>query len=121
VAWLNSMRTHLEPVVTKTDLGILRWLHFLCLAYLVAALFKGREHVLRSKLAAPFIKTGQQSLSVFLSSMALSILAGMALDMIHRNMLSVVLVNGVGIGILMLIAYLMAWFKSQPWRAKAGQ
>jgi maltodextrin utilization protein YvdJ len=96
-------------------------LHFLCLAYLAAALFKGREHILKSKLAAPFVKTGQQSLSVFLSSMALSVLAGMALDVIHRNIPTIVLVNGAGIGILMLIAYLIAWFKSQPWRAKARQ
>jgi hypothetical protein len=121
VAWLNSLRTHLEPFVSKSDLGILRWLHFLCLAYLAVALFNGREHVLKSNLAAPFIKIGQQSLSVFLSGMALSILAGMVLDVIHRNILTVVLVNGAGMGILMLIAYLVAWFKSQPWRAKAGQ
>jgi hypothetical protein len=121
VAWLTRMRTHLEPFVTKTDLGILRWLHFLCLAYLAAAVFKGREHILNGKFAAPFVKTGQQSLSVFLSGMALSIVAGMALDVIHRNMLSVVLVNAVGIGILILIAYVVAWFKSQPWRAGARQ
>jgi hypothetical protein len=121
VAWLNTMRTHLEPFITKSDLGILRWLHFLCLSYLAAALLKGREHILKSNLAGPFVKVGQQSLSVFLSGMALSVLAGMALDVIHRNILNIVLVNGAGMGILMLIAYLIAWFKSQPWRAKARQ
>jgi hypothetical protein len=121
VAWLKTARMHLEPFVTKSDLGILRWLHLLCLAYLATALLKGREHIFKSNFAAPFIKTGQQALPVFLSGMALSVLAGMALDVIRRNMLSIVLVNGAGIGILMLIAYLVSWFKSQPWRPKARQ
>ena len=85
VGWLDDLREHLEPFVSKTNLGILRWLHFMCLAYLAAALLNGREKVLESKLAAPLIKTGQQSLPVFLTGMGLSYIAGMALDVLGRN------------------------------------
>lgn len=119
VGWLKTLRIHLEPLVSKTDLGILRWLHFLCMAYVMVNLLKGREYVLNGKLAAAFIVTGQQALSVFLMGMALSQLAGMALDVWGRSILSTVIVNGVGIVVLILSAHVMAWFKSQPWRGTA--
>jgi hypothetical protein len=116
VDWLNDLRKHMEPLVVKTDLGILRWLHFLCLAYLAVVLLKGREHVLNAKLAEPFVKTGQQALPVFVTGMTLSFLAGMALDVWGRGIVSIAVVNAAGIGILILSAYVVAWFKSQPWR-----
>jgi hypothetical protein len=116
VDWLNNLRKHLEPLVVKTDLGILRWLHFLCLAYLAVFLLKGREHVLKAKLASPFVKTGQQALPVFVTGMSLSFLAGMALDVWGRGIVSIAVVNAAGIGVLILTAYVVAWLKSQPWR-----
>ena len=80
VPWLDAIRAQIEPLVDKTNLGILRYAHFLCLAYLSAAVLKGREHVLNGRLAAPIVKTGQQALPVFLSGTALSFMGGMALD-----------------------------------------
>jgi hypothetical protein len=116
VAWLSAWEKHLEPFITKTNLGVLRLLHFLCLAYLMAFLLKGREHVLKGKIAAPFVKTGQQPLPVFVTGMTLSMVAGMALDVWGRGIASVAVVNGLGLGMLILTAYVVAWFKSQPWR-----
>jgi hypothetical protein len=118
VGWLNTVRMCLEPLVSKTNLGVLRYLHFLCLAYLAVVLLSGREKVLSVKAAAPVIKAGQQSLPVFLSGMALSYLAGMALDVWERTALKVLVVNGVGVCVLVFIGYVVAWFKSQPWRVK---
>jgi len=117
-AWLTELQKPLKILVTKTNLGVLRWLHFLCLAYLMVVLFKGREHVLHGRLAAPFVKTGQQALSVFLSGMALSFIVGMVLDLWGRSLFSVVVVNAAGIVFLILEAYVLAWFKSEPWRGK---
>jgi hypothetical protein len=116
VDWLSTLEKRMEPLVTKTNLGVLRWLHFLCLAYLMVFLLKGREHVLKGKIAAPFVKTGQQALPVFVTGMALSLVAGMALDVWGRGVASVAVVNASGLGILMLTAHVVAWFKSQPWR-----
>jgi hypothetical protein len=116
VAWLSALEKHLEPFTTKTNLGVLRLIHFLCLAYLMVFLFKGREQVLKGKIAAPFVKTGQQPLPVFVTGMTLSIVAGMALDVWGRGIASVTVVNGLGLGMLILTAYVIAWFKSQPWR-----
>ena len=119
VGWLDDLREYLEPFVSKTNLGILRWLHFMCLAYLAGALLKGREQILEK--AGPLVKTGQQSLPVFLTGMGLSYIAGMALDELGRNILISALVNAAGIASLILLAYVMAWFKSQPWRSQRRQ
>jgi hypothetical protein len=116
VAWLKAAQRALIPLIDKTDLGVMRLLHFLCLAYLAVTFLRGRERVLQGKMAAPIVKTGQQALPVFLTSMALSHLAGMALDVWGRSVWTVAVVNLSGFGFLMLTAYVVAWFKSQPWR-----
>jgi len=116
VEWLSILRKEMAPIISKTNLGVLRWLHFLCLAYLSVFFLKGREHVVRGKVAEPLVVTGQQALPVFVTGMTLSLLAGMALDVWGRGFVSIAVVNAAGIGILMLFAYVMAWFKSQPWR-----
>jgi hypothetical protein len=54
-----------------------------------------------------------------LTSMGLSYIAGMALDVLGHDILTTALVNAVGLASLILLAYLMAWFKSQPWRSQA--
>jgi hypothetical protein len=120
IAWLDAAQSLLNPLVDKTDLGILRYVHFLSLGYLMVALFKGREHILHGRLAIPFIKTGQQALPVFLTGMFLSIAAGMALDVWGRSVPDTVAVNAAGIAFLTLTGYVTQWFKSQPWRGKMG-
>jgi hypothetical protein len=119
VPWLDAIRAHIEPLVGKTNLGILRYAHFLCLAYLAVALFKGREQVLNGRLAAPIVKTGQQALPVFLCGIALSFMGGMALDVFGRGVWSTLAVNAAGMAMLAGVAVMTAWFKSQPWRPKA--
>lgn len=113
--WLDTLRGHLEPFVDKTNLGILRWVHFICLAYLAVAVLKGREHVLHRKAGAPFVKTGQQALPVFLTGTAMSFMGGMALDAWGRSIPKTLVVNAIGIALLILAAIVVAWFKSQPW------
>jgi hypothetical protein len=119
VKWLNILRISLEPFVAKTNLGILRYVHFLCLMYLTVSLLKGHEKALHSRCAAPFVQTGQQALPVFLTGIALSFFAGMALDVWGRSIPKTLVVNAAGIVLLILTAYMVAWFKSQPWRPPA--
>jgi hypothetical protein len=119
VPWLDAVRTHLEPLVEKTNLGVLRYIHFLCLAYLSVALLNGRAHVLNGRLAAPIVMAGQQALPVFLCGTALSFMGGMALDVFGRGVVATVCVNAAGMAALVGVAALVAWFKSQPWRPKA--
>jgi hypothetical protein len=119
VAFLSTARAYIEPLLSKTNLGVLRYVHFLCLAYLAVTLLKGHEDSLHSRYAAPIVKSGQQALPVFLTGIAMSFSAGMALDVWDRSISKTVVVNAVGIGLLVLTAYIVAWFKSEPWRPPA--
>jgi len=119
VNWLDTVRFYIEPFVSKTNLGILRYVHFLCLAYLAVAFLKGHEETLHSRYAAPFVQSGQQALPVFLTGIALSFSAGMVLDVWGRSIPKTIVVNAAGILLLILTAYMVAWFKSQPWRPPA--
>ena len=104
---------------SKTDLGILRYIHFLAIAYVTVVLLKGHEQrILLSRWLRPVIKCGQQSLPVFLFSMVLSRLAGIALDQTGREIGWVLLINAAGIGSLIGIAYLLGWLKAEPWRKR---
>ncbi|MDH3673525.1 MAG: OpgC domain-containing protein [Gammaproteobacteria bacterium] len=120
IEWLSEIRESLKPFIVKTNFGILRWVHFMALAYLIVIALRGREWILRSRIAAPFVKTGQNALPVFLMSMAMAYTAGMVLDRIGRNDLNFALVNISGLILLIALAYMFGWFKSTPWRKRPG-
>lgn len=109
----------LAPYRAKTDYGMLRYVHFFCLAYLALAFVKGREHLLEANWAKPILKVGQQALPVFLLNMWLAQLAGMALDTAGRTTATVALINLFGLGCVVGFAYLVSWIKSSPWQAAA--
>lgn len=119
--WIYDARDLVWGLLDKTHFGLLRYVHFLALAYLawIAAGEGGRRLAGGGgwgRIVSVTRKVGQQSLAIFLSGMVLAQIAGMVLDLTGRTMLSTALVNIAGFVILVLIAYLVAWFKSQPWR-----
>ncbi|MEM7317817.1 MAG: OpgC domain-containing protein [Pseudomonadota bacterium] len=112
----------------KTEFGLLRYVHFLSLAYLgwVAAGERGaRLLAVGTGVAAQIwqvmltliTKVGQQSLAVFVFSMAAARLIGVGLDISGRDTVSVLFANLFGFALIIGVAYLAAWFKSQPWKA----
>jgi hypothetical protein len=117
-ATLTSIHEVVAPWAAKTDFGLLRWLHFLALAYLAVLALRGREHLLRGAWAAPILQVGQQSLAVFLFSMVLARIAGMVLDELGRVGWVFALVNVAGFALLIGCAYLVGWIKSSPWRRR---
>ena len=68
---------------------------------------------------AVILKVGQQSLAVFIASMYLARLMGVALDVTGRTPLNAVLINLAGMALLVAVAYGAGWFKSAPWRRPA--
>ena len=106
---------------TKTDFGILRYVHFLSLAYLawVAAGERGVRlawGTLWPRFVAVVRKVGQQSLAVFLVSMFIARFMGLAFDLWGKDWWTVWAVNLGGFGVLIVTAYTVSWFKGQPWR-----
>ncbi len=127
--WIRQFWAPLKDFRFKTDFGLLRYVHFLALAYLawVVAGTGGRRliatgtgplaHVWQFLLRVTS-KVGQQSLAVFVFSMALARMIGFALDEVGRSPAKVAMANLTGFAIITSVAYTAAWFKSQPWRAR---
>lgn len=113
----------------KTDFGLFRFMHFLALAYLgwVVAGEKGARLIATGTGALAQIwqvvltlitKVGQQSLAVFVFSMAAARILGVLLDQTGRDFFPVLFANLLGFALIIGVAYLAGWFKSQPWKAK---
>lgn len=113
----------------KTDFGIFRYLHFLALAYLawmvageggarLRATGTGIAAAIWQRVLAIITKVGQQSLAVFVFSMAAARILGFLLDQIGRTTPNFALINLFGFALLIAVAYTAGWFKSQPWRSK---
>ena len=132
VALAAEWRAVLSPYFDKTDFGILRYVHFLALAYLawvavgpVGARLQpppGEGTMARGwrVVLAMILKVGQQSLAVFIASMYLARLMGVALDVTGRAYAGMIVVNLAGVAILIGVAYAVGWFKSAPWRRAPG-
>ncbi len=121
IGMFQAWRDALGPLIAKTDFGILRYVHFLALAYVAwAAAGEGGHRLLGGGPWGRFVhvvkKVGQQSLAVFLTSMVLAQFAGAVLDFIGRQPLTFALVNLAGFAVLVATAYVTAWYKSEPWR-----
>lgn len=117
IALFGEWRAHLEPWLDKSHLGLLRWLHFLALAYLMNVLFRRKAHWLEGALARRIAEMGRHSLLMFLLSMSLSHLAGMVLDWTGREMVAIFAVNFAGLALLLQAARGLSWLHSQPWKA----
>jgi hypothetical protein len=115
----QGWRETLAPWWDKTDYGILRYVHFLALAYLAIQIVRGREHLMLSPYARPILVIGQQALPVFLLNLFIARLAGMVLDEIGRDQLTWALVNIAGLMMIVGFAYTVSWIKSAPWKAAA--
>ncbi len=126
--WVRGWRSENSYLFTKSDFGILRYIQFLSLAYLgwVAAGHQGaRLSVGRvwTFIVGVFRKVGQQSLAIFVTSMVLARVLGYLLDLYAvtpdepgKNQWVVLAINLFGFAFLIVTAYLVSWFKSEPWR-----
>ena len=128
--WARDWRIENRQLISKSDFGILRYVHFLALAYLawVLAGDKGNRLVAHGSsllarlwqgIMAIILKVGQQSLAVFVVSIFVARFNGFALDMLGRDTGTSLAVNAFGCAMLILTAYLAGYFKSQPWRKAA--
>ena len=127
--WARDWRVANKLLIDKSSFGLLRYVHFLALAYLcwVAAGDKGDRLLpqgpgtfarIWERCLAIILKVGQQSLAVFVVSMFTARLMGFTMDVLGRATVTVLLVNLAGACILIATAYGAGWFKSQPWRVK---
>ncbi|WP_373636751.1 OpgC family protein [Yoonia sp. BS5-3] len=128
--WARDWRSANSALFFKSDFGILRYVQFLALAYVawflagpMGARIRAREGggigaQIWAMVLAVIMKVGQQSLAVFVFSMFFARLMGVMFDLMGRSHATMVLVNAIGFAAIIGIAYLAAWFKSQPWKTR---
>ncbi|MCU0736238.1 MAG: OpgC domain-containing protein [Methylotetracoccus sp.] len=114
--WLQGAHAMLQPLLEKTRFGPLRLIHFLALAYLVIVSLRYGEQWLQRTWAQSIVQMGRQSLPIFVVSMALSYVGGMAYDVVGHHAGSILWINLGGCLLLILAGYGLAWIKSSPWK-----
>ena len=111
----QAARDLVIPAGEKTDLHILRVLHFLALTYLVLSLIEPWRNRLDRGAGHLLILIGRQSLACFLASVMLARLLGTIADMAGRGELVVALLNLAGFALILATALVVGWFKNAPW------
>jgi hypothetical protein len=117
VPFFRDAREALWPVIDKTHVGLLRYVHFLALAYLSFVAVGEGGRYLKGPIVRLVCKVGQQSLAIFLTGLVLSFSGSVLLNLLGRDYFTVPMVNLGGMGLLVITAYVVAWFKSVPWKA----
>lgn len=118
---LRDIRKAASPLFNKTDFGILRYVHFLALAYLAWVAVGPEGARLRrggwaGRIVAIICRVGQQSLAVFAASMVLARLLGAVLKLAGGGLLAALMVNLAGFALIIGVAWIAAYFKGQPWK-----
>lgn len=119
----------LKDFRTKTEFGLFRFVHFLAIAYLAwVAVGEGGRRLIAVgsgplarvwRVVLKFTsKVGQQSLAIFVLSMALARLIGFMLDQTGRTITTIAIANLSGFALMIFVAYMVGWFKSNPWKSK---
>src|SRR5919108_4058248 len=103
----------LLPLLSKTNLSLLRFANVLVLALLVARLIPAQAASLAGCIARPFIMCGQHSLHVFCLSILLSTIGRLVINEFLGGTLLQCVVLAAGIAIMIGIAALMDWFNAE--------
>ncbi|MEM7440325.1 MAG: OpgC domain-containing protein [Pseudomonadota bacterium] len=130
IDFIREWRKDWKILINKTDFGILRYVHFLAMAYVAWVLVgpkgdniqpRGSGTLLDrswTRILTVIMKVGQQSLAVFIGSMYVARLLGAIFDQVGRNHFSMFWVNALGFAAIIGVAYGAGWFKAQPWKTK---
>lgn len=118
---VRDWRKEWSVLFDKSDFGVLRYVHFLSLAYLAwvcagPAGARLRRGGWTGSVIALFMRVGQQSLAVFAASMVMARVLGALLDLAGGGMLAATAVNLAGFAVIIAVARLAAFFKSKPWK-----
>ena len=118
--FVQEWRRDWAVLIDKSGFGVLRYVHFLALAYLawVAVGPGGRRLTggpVKTRVVRLISGVGQQSLAVFATSMVLARVLGAFLNLGGSGPLVTLAVNLAGFAAIIAVAALMRVIKRQPW------
>lgn len=105
----------------KSNLSLLRLAHFLGLALIVVRTVPMDAAFLRSGWARPIVLCGQNSLEVFCAGVFLSLSAHFVLREISDKLLAQVVVSFLGIGLMIMLALALDWYRAIERRPSAAE
>jgi len=97
----------------KTNLAPYRVVHLMALAVVVTRFLPANSPILQSRLLAPLIKCGQNSLQVFCIGIVLSFCAHAAIEISLNSFWVQILVGTIGIALMTASAYYWTWSKQR--------
>ncbi|HET9175076.1 MAG TPA: OpgC domain-containing protein [Pseudolabrys sp.] len=97
--------------IDKTNLDVLRILHFLSLAVITVALVPNDWPALKSRILWPAIVCGQHSLETFCLGVFLSFAGHFMFTEVSNRLFMHVAVSVAGIAIMVAIAAMLSWYK----------
>src|SRR5215510_2249451 len=97
--------------IDKTNVDILRFLHFLALAWLVRLAVSPDAGFLKWPVLRPLRRCGEQSLLIFCLGTFLALSGQVIVDHFEESLLAQIVVSGAGILIMCGAAYAASWFK----------
>jgi hypothetical protein len=103
----------LWPLLSKTNLSLLRLANVLILALLAARLIPPQAGFLSSRAAWPFVLCGRHSLHIFCLGILLSTIGRLIINESLGGVLLQCVVIVTGIAIMIGVAALMDWFKAE--------
>jgi hypothetical protein len=111
--------------IDKTNLDVLRILHFLSLAVIVVNLVPRDWPALRSSMFSPAILCGQHSLAIFCLGVFLAFAGHFVFTEVSNRLLTHVIVSVAGIAVMVATAAVLTWYKNiergpRPPAAKPG-
>jgi hypothetical protein len=97
--------------ISKTDLDVLRFAHFLALAAITVRFVPAGWPGLKSPWLRPMILCGQNSLEIFSLGVFLAFTGYFVLTELSAGLLLHILIGLLGIAILSAVAWLLTWYK----------
>jgi hypothetical protein len=99
--------------IDKTNLDILRFVHFLALAWMVRLVVRPNARFLKWHIFQPIRRCGEHSLQIFCLGTFLAVTAQIIVARYEESIVSQLLVSLAGLVIMSLFAYTASWFKAQ--------
>jgi hypothetical protein len=118
---LTAIRIAVWSGIEKTNFGLLRFAHFLAMAYLAYVASGPGGSNIRGSMAQVVATVGQQTLAVFVAGIVLSQIGGVIVHEAGRGWQVTAAMNLAGFAFLIAVAYLVGWIKSAPWQSRGAQ
>ena len=99
--------------IDKTNLDILRFIHFLAMAWLVRLAVRPNARFLKWRILEPIRRCGEHSLQIFCLGTFLAVTAQVIVARYEDSTVSQLFVSFAGLAIMSLAAYAASWFKAE--------